>query len=431
MRGILMDWLVEVAEEYRLVPDTLFLTAAYIDRFLSHAQVTKNHLQLLGIAAMLIASKYEEIYAPQVDEFCYITDNTYRRHEKPLNRYFYIPFSSFHSRECKKGFISSELKRHCIRNSSFNTFWERKVLFFNRLKARGYPDYFLRPIFNQVKFQDRHNLLRSCRDKLKREAPQSWKVIDMEWRVLLQLNFVLATPTTKSFLRRFIRAAQVTLQAPSLQLEFLGNFLAELTLLDCACVAFLPSQVAAAAVFLAKLTLFPSLPPWTPTLQHYTGYSVCELEQAVWVLHALHVAVPSTTLPAIGAKYSQAKSPLLSSQLLSHHLLPPPDSSSHLPSSHPPPRTPLLTPSSSHLPSSHPSPRTSLPRTLLLAPPSSHPPHTLLLASPSLTAAIVCYLPPDSSHTCLHLLTSYCPFRSLSLLPPAASLPSNRWKVMG
>lgn len=35
MRGILVDWLVEVAEEYKLVPDTLFLSVAYIDRCLT------------------------------------------------------------------------------------------------------------------------------------------------------------------------------------------------------------------------------------------------------------------------------------------------------------------------------------------------------------------------------------------------------------
>lgn len=81
MRGILIDWLVEVAEEYKLVPDTLYLTVAYIDRFLSCNTVTRQRLQLLGVSCMLIASKYEEICAPQVEEFCYITDNTYRREE--------------------------------------------------------------------------------------------------------------------------------------------------------------------------------------------------------------------------------------------------------------------------------------------------------------------------------------------------------------
>ena len=45
-----------MAEEYRLVPDTLYLTCAYIDRYLSTQAVTRNRLQLLGVACMLIAS---------------------------------------------------------------------------------------------------------------------------------------------------------------------------------------------------------------------------------------------------------------------------------------------------------------------------------------------------------------------------------------
>ncbi|XP_065848236.1 cyclin-A1-1-like [Euphorbia lathyris] len=81
MRAILVDWLVEVAEEYRLVPDTLYLTVNYIDRYLSGNVMNRQKLQLLGVACMMIASKYEEICAPQVEEFCYITDNTYFRDE--------------------------------------------------------------------------------------------------------------------------------------------------------------------------------------------------------------------------------------------------------------------------------------------------------------------------------------------------------------
>ncbi|CAN1240174.1 CYCA1-1 [Linum grandiflorum] len=81
MRAILVDWLVEVAEEYRLVPDTLYLTVNYIDRYLSGNVINRQKLQLLGVACMMIASKYEEICAPQVEEFCYITDNTYFKDE--------------------------------------------------------------------------------------------------------------------------------------------------------------------------------------------------------------------------------------------------------------------------------------------------------------------------------------------------------------
>ncbi|KAE9609365.1 hypothetical protein Lal_00020184 [Lupinus albus] len=81
MRGILVDWLVEVAEEYKLLPDTLFLSTSYIDRFLSHNRVSKPKLQLLGVSSMLIAAKYEEITPPHVEDFVLITDNTYDKAE--------------------------------------------------------------------------------------------------------------------------------------------------------------------------------------------------------------------------------------------------------------------------------------------------------------------------------------------------------------
>ncbi|KAJ1375547.1 Cyclin-like [Sesbania bispinosa] len=77
MRGILVNWLVEVAEEYKLLSDTLHLSVSYIDRFLSVNPVIKSRLQLLGVSSMLIASKYEEINPPRVEQFCNITDNTY------------------------------------------------------------------------------------------------------------------------------------------------------------------------------------------------------------------------------------------------------------------------------------------------------------------------------------------------------------------
>lgn len=56
MRGILVDWLVEVAEEYKLASDTLYLTISYIDRFLSSKALNRQRLQLLGVSSMLIAA---------------------------------------------------------------------------------------------------------------------------------------------------------------------------------------------------------------------------------------------------------------------------------------------------------------------------------------------------------------------------------------
>ncbi|XP_054830223.1 cyclin-A1 [Eublepharis macularius] len=79
MRTILVDWLVEVGEEYKLHTETLYLAVNYLDRFLSCMSVLRGKLQLVGTAAILLAAKYEEIYPPEVEEFVYITDDTYTK----------------------------------------------------------------------------------------------------------------------------------------------------------------------------------------------------------------------------------------------------------------------------------------------------------------------------------------------------------------
>ncbi|XVF34439.1 hypothetical protein REPUB_Repub18cG0059200 [Reevesia pubescens] len=213
MRGILIDWLVEVSEEYKLVPDTLYLTVNLIDRFLSHNFIEKQRLQLVGVACMLIASKYEEICAPRVEEFCFITDNTYTRGE----------------------------------------------------------------------------------------------VLKMENKVLNFLYFQLSVPTIKTFLRRFVQAAQATYKVPCIELEFLANYLAELTLLQYNFLKFLPSLIAASAVFLARWTLNQSDHPWNPTLEHYTNYKASELKTTVLALEDLQLNTNGCSLNAIREKYRQQK----------------------------------------------------------------------------------------------------------------------------
>lgn len=83
MRAILIDWLVQVHLRFHLLQETLYLTVAIIDRFLElqSSVVKRNKLQLVGVAAMLVASKYEEMYAPEIGDFVYITDNAYSKAE--------------------------------------------------------------------------------------------------------------------------------------------------------------------------------------------------------------------------------------------------------------------------------------------------------------------------------------------------------------
>ncbi|KAL5282459.1 CCNE1 family protein [Megaselia abdita] len=75
MRAILLDWLIEVCEVYKLHRETYFLAVDYLDRFLfSRKNIQKTHLQLIGITCLFIAAKVEEIYPPKLGEFAYVTD---------------------------------------------------------------------------------------------------------------------------------------------------------------------------------------------------------------------------------------------------------------------------------------------------------------------------------------------------------------------
>lgn len=77
MRAVLMDWLVQVHHRFNLLPETLFLCANYIDRFLSCKVVSLGKLQLVGATAIFIAAKYEEINCPSVQEIVYMVDGGY------------------------------------------------------------------------------------------------------------------------------------------------------------------------------------------------------------------------------------------------------------------------------------------------------------------------------------------------------------------
>lgn len=80
-RGILVDWLIEVHTRFHLLPETLFLAVNVIDRFLSEKVVQLDRLQLVGITAMFIASKYEEVLSPHVENFKRIADDGFSEAE--------------------------------------------------------------------------------------------------------------------------------------------------------------------------------------------------------------------------------------------------------------------------------------------------------------------------------------------------------------
>ncbi|CAI0434877.1 unnamed protein product [Linum tenue] len=81
MRGILIDWLIEVHYKFELMDETLYLTVNLIDRFLAVHSLVRKKLQLVGVTAMLLACKYEEVSVPVVDDLILISDKAYSRKE--------------------------------------------------------------------------------------------------------------------------------------------------------------------------------------------------------------------------------------------------------------------------------------------------------------------------------------------------------------
>ena len=210
MRAILVDWLVEVAEEYQLHQDTLYLCIHLLDRSLSKICVPRAKLQLLGCAAMLLASKYEEVYAPPVDDFVYISDNTYSREE----------------------------------------------------------------------------------------------VLEMERQVLHKLEFRLTSTTAWPFLTRFVKCVG----SPDRE-RYMARYLSELALLDYGMLRYRPSMIAAAAMNLARQTIYhternDSVDPWPEALQRQSGYTAADLADCVTELHGLHEKAGTSALQAVREKYS-------------------------------------------------------------------------------------------------------------------------------
>ncbi|KAM3435923.1 hypothetical protein MY4824_004585 [Beauveria thailandica] len=182
-RGILVDWLIEVHTRFHLLPETLFLAVNIVDRFLSKKVIQLDNFQLVGITAMFIASKYEEVLSPYIGNFKRITND---------------------------GFTEEE-------------------------------------------------------------------ILSAERFVLSTLDYDLSYPNPMNFLRRVSKADNYDIQSRTI-----GKYLTEISLLDHRFMAFRPSHVAAAAMYLSRLMLDRG--EWDDTLAHYAGYTEEELEPVVQLM---------------------------------------------------------------------------------------------------------------------------------------------------
>lgn len=78
MREVLVDWLVQVHLKFKLLSETLYLCVGILDRFMQkEVSLQPADLQMVGVTALWIASKYEEIYAPELNDFIVIGDHSF------------------------------------------------------------------------------------------------------------------------------------------------------------------------------------------------------------------------------------------------------------------------------------------------------------------------------------------------------------------
>jgi len=205
MRAILVDWLVEVHLKFKLVPDTLYLTVNIIDRYLAKVEVSRPKLQLIGATALLIASKYEEIFPSELRDLVYICDRAYSKVE----------------------------------------------------------------------------------------------ILAMEVIILKKLNYQITVPTAHTFVVRYLKAAHADKKIVQLSCYILDGTLQSYELLQ-----YLPSQIAAAAVFLARRSVGRNA--WSPTLLKFTPYKE---ENVIPVARAILDAKASSPseLKTVNRKYTSSR----------------------------------------------------------------------------------------------------------------------------
>ena len=277
MRSILVDWLVEVAENYHLQTETLYTAVHCVDRFLERKQINRHKLQLLGCACMHLASKIEEIYAPVVDDFVYISANTFTRDEillmettvcKTLNCQIMVPTAaSFLPRFIQAAQTDQSLLTSCAPTN---------------IHAMMMPGW------------------SNVSDKLNTEVTEQHQFTDWLGQAVEEGE------ASTSLFSSVVNAEEDKEKAP-----FLAKYVCELALQEYSMLKYKPSMIAAASVSLSRRTC-NLRPVWHKTLAHYTEYEHGELHQCeheLWHLQQQQANEheKKESLKGIYEKYSSSK----------------------------------------------------------------------------------------------------------------------------
>ena len=252
MRAILIDWLVEVHLKFKLVPETLYLTVNLLDRYLLGSPVERSNLQLVGVSALLLASKYEEIYPPELKDLVYITDKAY-------------------TQEQILGMEEKMVKALKYKMTIASVRAPRPQRFFFGWRRRG-----------------REMTTPSTRPEYRR--PDG---------VATARAHPLRRAQVHCFMMRYLKAGHA-----DRRMVWLASYVAERMLQEYSMLKYLPSMVAACAVYVARKNLGRNA--WSPTLLHYAQYAESDLHACLKDMHGvLHSTKGS--LAAVKKKYSSEK----------------------------------------------------------------------------------------------------------------------------
>ncbi|CAB9507962.1 B-type cyclin [Seminavis robusta] len=210
MLSILIDWLISVHErksnksglEGGYSPETIYLTSNILHRFLSSVDIEREELQLVGVTAFFIASKYEDIYPPSLKELCCLCDDFYTEQQ----------------------------------------------------------------------------------------------LLDMEVVILKTLEYRVSAPTSLNFLERFLKASKADSEMKSVACYMLDG-----TLLSYELLQYRPSELAAAAVFIARSN---NTSTWNRTMEFYTGFNKSKVQSVAKTVVKMFRGTP---LRAVHNKYARSR----------------------------------------------------------------------------------------------------------------------------
>ena len=179
MRAILIDWLIDVHLKFGFKPETLYITIHIIDSYLSLKKIERCNFQLLGVAALLIACKQNEIIFHKLKEYVYITDNAYTENDikdmeykilSTLNFNILNPSSlSFYEIFCNKFGLSQDNKKvhlgeflmesfyldeNCLKYSASTIASTVQYIVMKYFKMKNYKECYNQKFFNIKKIEE-------------------------------------------------------------------------------------------------------------------------------------------------------------------------------------------------------------------------------------------------------------------------------------